>query len=65
MGVTADSLSRVELRSNERFHFECNYPIVLGDRDKVVVEITQPADSVGGSGIGSVVNYQLLGDTDI
>ena len=65
VGVTAYRLSRVDLRSNETFFFECNYPIVLGDRDKVVVEITQPAESVGGAGIGSVVNYQLLGDTDI
>ena len=65
VGVTAYRLSRVDLRSNETFFFECAYPIVLGDRDKVVVEITQPADSVGGAGIGSVVNYQLLGDTDI
>ena len=65
VGVTAYRLSRVDLRSNETFFFECAYPIVLGDRDKVVVEITQPAESVGGVGISSIVNYQLLGDTDI
>ena len=64
VGVTAYRLSRVDLRSNETFFFECAYTIVLGDRDKVVVEITQPAESVGGNGI-SIVNYQLLGDTDI
>ena len=63
-GVTANRLARVDLDSNETFFFECNYPIVLGDRDKVVVEITQPAATVGGTGIATV-NYQLLGDTDI
>ena len=56
-------LSRVDLRSNETFFFETNYPIVLGNQDKIVVEVTQ--SGVGGAGIGSVVNYQLLGDTDI
>ena len=65
VGQTAYRLSRVDLRSNETFFFECNYPIVLTNQDKVVVEITQSASSVGGAGIGSVVNYQILGDTDI
>jgi hypothetical protein len=63
VGQTAYRLSRIDLRSNETFFFETNYPIVLGHGDKVVVEITQ--SSVGGAGIGSVVNYQILGDTDI
>jgi hypothetical protein len=65
VGQTAYRLSRIDLRSNETFFFETNYPIVLGHGDKVVVEITQPALTVGGAGIGSVVNYQILGDTDI
>ena len=42
-----------------------NYPLVLVDQEKIVVEVTQPANTVGGTGIGSVVNYQILGDTDI
>ena len=63
VGVTAYRLSRVDLRSNETFFFETNYPIVLGNQDKIVVEVTQ--SGVGGAGIGSVVNYQILGDTDI
>jgi hypothetical protein len=37
----------------------------LTGSDKIVVEVTQPSASVGGAGIGSVVNYQILGDTDI
>ena len=65
-GVTANRLARVDLNANETFFFEPNYPLVLTDRDfVVVVEVTQPDASVGGAGIGSAINYQLLGDTDI
>lgn len=60
---TAYRLARVDLSSNETFFFESNYPIVLTSGDKVVVEITAPA--TGGTGIGTVINYQILGDTDI
>ena len=62
---TAYRLSRVDLDTNETFFFELNYPIVLTNQEKIVVEVTQPALTVGGAGIGSVVNYQILGDTDI
>jgi hypothetical protein len=64
LGVTANRIARVDLNSNETFFFEANYPIVLTDRETVVVEVTQPANIVGGTGI-STVNYQILGDTDI
>ena len=63
VGETAYRLARVDLNSNETFFFESNYPIVLTTNDTVSVEITAPAS--GGAGIGSVVNYQVLGDTDI
>jgi hypothetical protein len=63
VGVTAHRLARVDLSSNETFFFESNYPLVLTSQDKIVVEITAPGS--GGAGIGSVVNYQILGDTDI
>jgi hypothetical protein len=63
VGQTAYRLARVDLSSNETFFFESNYPLVLTSQDKIVVEITAPA--AGGAGIGSVVNYQILGDTDI
>ena len=63
VGQTAYRLARVDLASNETFFFEMNYPLVLTNQDKVVVEVTAP--SSGGAGIGSVVNYQILGDTDI
>ena len=64
VGQTAYRLARVDLNSNETFFFEANYPIVLSDREKIIVEVTQPASEVGGTGIATV-NYQVLGDTDI
>jgi len=60
---TAYRLARVDLASNETFFFEMNYPLVLTNQEKIVVEVTAPAS--GGSGIGSAINYQILGDTDI
>ena len=65
VGQTAYRLARVDLNANETFFFEMNYPLVLTNQEKIVVEVTQPANVVGGAGIGSVVNYQILGDTDI
>jgi len=62
-GVSAYRLSRVNLGQNETYFFEPNYPIVLVDRESLVVEIT--ASTAGGTGIGSMVNFQLLGDTDV
>ena len=62
---TAYRLARVDLDSNETFFFEMNYPLVLTNQEKIVVEVTQPATAVGGAGIGSAINYQILGDTDI
>ena len=65
-GQTAYRLARVDIASNETFFYEMNYPLVLTDREKIVVEVTQPAaNAVGGAGIGSAVNFQILGDTDI
>ena len=65
VGQTAYRLARVDIASNETFFFEANYPIVLTDREKIVVEVTAPSVTVGGAGIGSAINYQILGDTDI
>jgi hypothetical protein len=63
VGQTAYRLAKVDLAANETFFFEMNYPLVLTNQEKVVVEITAP--SSGGSGVGSAINYQILGDTDI
>ena len=61
--TTAYRLARVDLNSNETFFFEPNYPIVLVDRESIVVEVIPSADN--GTGMGSMVNFQILGDTDI
>ena len=61
--MSAYRLSRVALAENETYFFEPNYPIVLVDRESLVVEVT--ASQVAGTGIGSMVNFQLLGDTDV
>ena len=65
VGQTAYRLARVDINSNETFFFEMNYPLVLTNQEKIVVEVTQPAVAVGGAGIGSAINFQILGDTDI
>ena len=63
VGQTAYRLARVDLDSNETFFYEMNYPLVLVDQEKIVVEVTQSSN--GGTGIGSAINFQILGDTDI
>lgn len=65
VGQTSYRLGRIDLPANDTYFFEFNYPLVMVDRDKLVVEITQPSALSGGSGIGSMVNVQILGDTDI
>ena len=65
VGQTAYRLARVDLASNETFFFEMNYPLVLVNQEKIVVDVTAPAATTGGTGIGSAVNFQILGDTDI
>ena len=65
VGQTAYRLARVDIAANETFFYEMNYPLVLTDGEKIIVEVTQPATEVGGAGIGSAINYQILGDTDI
>ena len=65
VGTTAFRLARVDIDSNETFFFEPNYPIVLAHDESLVVEVTAPSVSVGGAGVGTIMNYQVLGDTDI
>ena len=62
-GVTAARFLRVDLAPNETTFFETNYPIVMEDKDSLTVEITPP--DAGGTGIGSVVNFIVNGDTSI
>ena len=65
VGTTAFRLARVDLDPNETFFFEPNYPIVMAHDESLVVEVTQPSTAIGGAGVGTIMNYQVLGDTDI
>ena len=62
-GVTADRILRVDVASNETTFFESNYPIVLTHNDSLTAEVSAP--DAGGTGIGSMVNFVVNGDTDI
>ena len=64
-GITAYRLAKVDIAQNETFFFEPNYHIVMVDREALVLEVTAPASNVGGTGIGSAINFQILGDTDV
>jgi len=61
-GVTGERFLRVDMGPNETTFFESNYPIVMKDRDSLTVEVSAP-DS-GGTGIGSMVNFIVNGDTE-
>ena len=63
IGDTNYRILRVNLIKNETYFFEPNYPIVLTDRESIVVGVREGAGT--GSGIGSAVNFQILGDTDV
>ena len=52
---------RVDLAPNETTFFESNYPIVLAPYNAISVDVIKPDD--GGSGIGSMINVQVNGDT--
>ena len=64
---TAYRLLKIDISPNETYFFETPYPIVMTSGNKLVVEINASAASVGGlnSGIGTAINFQVLGDTDI
>ena len=63
-GVTANRFLRVDIAANETTFFETNYPLVMANwGDTLSVAIDAPDD--GGTGIGSMVNFIVNGDTDI
>ena len=62
-GVTANRFLRLDLAPNETTFFESTYPIVMTHHDSLTVEVTPP--DVGGTGIGSAVNFIVNGDTDV
>jgi hypothetical protein len=63
IGDTNYQILRVNLIKNETYFFEPVYPIVLVDRESIVVSVSGAVDN--GSGIGTQVNFQILGDTDV
>ena len=62
-GHTANKFLTLDLAANETTFFESTYPIVLTSSDSLSVAIDAP--DVGGTGIGSAVNFIVNGDTDI
>jgi hypothetical protein len=62
-GITANRFLRVDMAPNETTFFESTYPLILTHHDSLTVEV-QPPD-VGGTGIGSAVNFIVNGDTDV
>ena len=63
-GVTANKFLTVDVAANETTFFETNYPLVLANwGDTLSVAIDAP--EAGGTGIGSMVNFIVNGDTDI
>ena len=63
-GVTANKFLTVDLAANETSFFEVNYPLVMSNwGDTLSVAIDAPDD--GGTGIGSMVNFIVNGDTDV
>ena len=62
-GVTANRFLRVDIAPKETTFFESTYPIVMTHHDSLTVEV-QPPDA-GGTGIGSAVNFNVNGDTDV
>jgi len=62
-GITSQRILRIDVAPNETTFFESNYPIVLTPNDSITGEVTSPDE--GGTGIGSMVNFIVNGDTDI
>ena len=61
--ITTRRIARVDLNTNETFFFETPYPITMTDGSQLFIEVG--VSGAGGAGIGSMVNVQVLGDTDI
>ena len=61
--ITTRRIARVDLNANETFFFETPYLITMTDGSQLFIEVGISGN--GGAGIGSMVNVQVLGDTDI
>ena len=63
IAVTTNRILRIDVAPNETTFFESTYPIVMTHHDSLSVEVGAP--DVGGTGIGSAVNFIVNGDTDV
>ena len=63
VATTANRFLRIDIAPNETTFFESTYPIVMTGSDSLSVEVLAP--DAGGTGIGSVVNFIVNGDTDV
>ena len=63
VATTANRFLRVDMAPNKTTFFESTYPIVMTGSDSLSVEVLAP--DVGGTGIGSAVNFIVNGDTDV
>jgi len=63
VAISTNRILRVDLAPNETTFFETNYPIVLTPTDAISVEVNAP--DVGGTGIGSAVNFLVNGDVEV
>ena len=61
-GDTTKRILKVTLQAEETFFFETPYPITLTSTDAIAIGIQSTSSA---SGIGTIVNVQLLGDVDI
>jgi outer membrane receptor protein involved in Fe transport len=61
-GDTSKRILKVTLQAEETFFFETPYPITLTSTDAIAIGVQSTSSA---SGIGSIVNVQLLGDVDI
>ena len=62
VGNSSYRILQIDLAPNETSFFESNYPLVLAPFNAIAVDVKQP--DVGGSGVGTAVNFIINGDTE-
>ena len=62
VGNSSYRIVQIDLAPNETSFFESNYPLVLAPFNAIAVDVKQP--EVGGSGVGTAVNFIINGDTE-
>jgi len=62
-GITEHKFLTLDVAPSETAFFESTYPLVMTGRSSLSVEVNAPDQ--GGTGIGSIVNFIVNGDTDV